>query len=200
MDFLGEKVKILRKKKKMTLQQLSEKTDLSTGYLSQFERGKTTIAVEYLQRIAQVFDVPVEHLLKDEMADSEVDAIVRGYDQQIIRIFNHNVYKSLSANPRDMDMLPKLVEMLPQMNHTTEHLEEYGHNGEEFLYMLEGILTLHIEDKIHHLYPGDSIHFKSNLKHNWENETDRVVKFIAVHSPCDLDIDTLENVYDKKHY
>lgn len=200
MDFLGEKVKVLRKKKGMTLQQLSELTDLSTGYLSQFERGKTTIAVEYLKRIAEVFEVPLEHLLKEEMVQTDTESIVRSYDQQIIRIFNHNVYKSLSSNPSGMDMLPKLVEMLPQMQKSTEHMEEYGHNGEEFLYILEGILTLHIEDKTMYLYPHDSIHFKSDLLHNWENETNHIVKFIAVHSPCDLDLDTLESIYDKKHY
>ncbi|MEG0367426.1 MAG: cupin domain-containing protein, partial [Coprobacillus sp.] len=110
------------------------------------------------------------------------------------------VYKSLSHNPRDMDMLPKIIEMLPQMNRSQESIEEYGHNGEEFVYVLDGILTLHLDGKTYHMYPGDSIHYKSNINHNWENETDRIVKFIAVHTPCDMDLDTLEQIYDEDHY
>ncbi|MEG0283231.1 MAG: XRE family transcriptional regulator [Erysipelotrichales bacterium] len=200
MDFLGEKVKILRKKKNLTLQQLSEMTNLSTGYLSQFERGKTTIAIEYLQRIAKAFNVPLEHLIKEELDQSSVDPIVRSYAQETIQIFNHNVYKSLSSNPREMDMLPKIIEMLPQMNRSSESMEEYGHNGEEFVYVLEGILTMHLDNKKYHMYPGDSIHYKSDINHNWENETDRIVKFIAVHTPCDMDLDTLEQIYDEDHY
>lgn len=193
MESLGVKVKALRKKKNMTLSELSEITNLSTGYLSQFERGKTTIAIEYLQKIAEAFDVPVEHLLKQEMVND--DPIVRSYQQETIRIFNNNVYKSLSKAPRDMDMMPKLVEILPQLHRSQEPMENYGHVGEEFLYVIEGILTLHLDKEVHHLYPGDAIHFKSDLAHNWENETDRVVRFVAVHCPCDLDLDTLERLY-----
>lgn len=195
MESLGVKVKALRKKKKMTLSELSVITNLSTGYLSQFERGKTTIAIEYLQKIANAFDVPIEHLLKQEMVFD--DPVVRSYNQETIRIFNNNVYKSLSKAPKGMDMMPKIVEVLPQMQRSDEPMENYSHIGEEFLYVLDGILTLHMEKETYHLYPGDAVHFASDTPHNWENETDRVVRFVAVHCPCDLDLDTLERLYHK---
>lgn len=56
---IGEKVKNLRNEQGMTLKQLSEATGLSTGFLSQFERGITTIAVEHLSSIADLFKVRI---------------------------------------------------------------------------------------------------------------------------------------------
>ena len=64
---IGEKVKNLRNEQGMTLKQLSEATGLSTGFLSQFERGITTIAVEHLSSIADLFKVRINYFLKKNL-------------------------------------------------------------------------------------------------------------------------------------
>ena len=51
---IGGKVQSRRKEQNITLKELSERTGLSTGFLSQFERGMTTIAIDSLQNIAKV--------------------------------------------------------------------------------------------------------------------------------------------------
>lgn len=43
------------------------------------------------------------------------------------------------------------------------------HLGEEFCYVLSGTLRYHFETEMYDLSVGDSIHFKSTLKHRWEN-------------------------------
>ncbi|MDN6615831.1 MAG: helix-turn-helix domain-containing protein, partial [Enterococcus sp.] len=63
---IGEKVKNLRNERGMTLKQLSEATGLSTGFLSQFERGITTIAVEHLATIAALFKVKINYFFEEE--------------------------------------------------------------------------------------------------------------------------------------
>lgn len=78
-------------------------------------------------------------------------------------------------------MLPKLVEILPQKE--VEESLPYPHEGEEFVYVLEGILTLQIEDDVCDLYPGDCAHYKSTRTHNWSNQTNKVVKFITINTP-----------------
>ena len=60
---IGGKVKELRRTQNLTLRDLSDKTGLSIGFLSQFERGLTTIAVDSLQEIAKALDVPLSTLL-----------------------------------------------------------------------------------------------------------------------------------------
>ena len=54
---IGEKIKALRTSQNLTLKQLSEKTNLSTGFLSQMERGMSSIAIDTLEKIAGVLGV-----------------------------------------------------------------------------------------------------------------------------------------------
>ncbi len=177
---IGEKVKALRTERGLTLKQLSEATGLSTGFLSQFERGITTIAVEHLSTIADIFEVKINYFFDDEQ---EVEPIIRGYDQPVLRILNNMIYKQLSPVPEDKEMAPKLIEIMP--HEVREFPDSYPHHGEEFVYILEGILTLNLDGKSYQLYPGDSAHYFSTLNHNWDNQTNRVVKFIVVHYPSD---------------
>lgn len=78
-------------------------------------------------------------------------------------------------------MAPKYVELLPA--ETKEAPASYGHPGEEFIFVLEGTLTLYLEDTIYKLYPGDAVHYLSTREHNWGNNSDSIVKFIVVHFP-----------------
>lgn len=57
---IGGKVQSRRKEQNITLKELSERTGLSTGFLSQFERGMTTIAIDSLQNIAKVLDMDMD--------------------------------------------------------------------------------------------------------------------------------------------
>ena len=57
---IGSRVQSRRKEQKITLKELSERTGLSTGFLSQFERGMTTIAIDSLQNIAKVLDMDMD--------------------------------------------------------------------------------------------------------------------------------------------
>ena len=59
---IGAKVKILRIGKEMTIKQLSEACGLSLGFLSQFERGISSIAIDSLETIANVLGVPLSEL------------------------------------------------------------------------------------------------------------------------------------------
>ncbi|MBV4428437.1 helix-turn-helix domain-containing protein [Clostridium tyrobutyricum] len=177
---IGEKVKELRNKRGLTLKDMSEKTGLSTGFLSQFERGITTIAVEHLYNISRVLNVKINYFFDDE----EKELVIRSYEQSSIHQLNKTIYKSLSRYPENKMISPELVELLPKEDH--QYPEVYAHNGEEFVYVLEGILTLIIDDKILKMYPGDSAHYLSTQKHNWDNRTNKVVKFITVHYPKNI--------------
>ena len=78
-------------------------------------------------------------------------------------------------------LVPRLIEILPQKQE--EEIVSYQHEGEEFVYVLEGILTVYINGKRHEVYPGDSVHMDSTIAHNWANYTNKKVKLIAVNTP-----------------
>lgn len=182
MESIGESVKKLRKDRGYTLKDISKQANLSIGYLSQFERGITTIAVDQLAKIAGILGVSINYFFDTTATREEV--VTRSYDQTILRIINQNIYKSLSTSPEDKGMMPKLVEMLPSAN--SELVTAAPHEGEEFIYVLEGILTLIIDGTEQQLYPGDSAHYASSRPHNWGNYSNKMVKFIAVHTPSDF--------------
>ena len=62
---LGTNIREYRKKQKLTMKELAERTGLSIGYISQVERGETEPSLSSLRKIAGEFDVPVYVLLDD---------------------------------------------------------------------------------------------------------------------------------------
>lgn len=183
MDILGKKIKKLRLQQGLTLKQLSEKTELSVGFLSQLERGLSTIAIDSLIKISNIFNKNISFFFqKSSYIKQANNIIVRGYEQPSeIVIDNRFIFKTLSSNLKNKTMLPRLVQIQPMKN--KENIKTYGHSGEEFIYILEGILTLNLEKENIYLYPGDTAHYNSKILHNWSNETNNIVKFLAVSLP-----------------
>lgn len=183
MDILGKKIKKLRLQQGLTLKQLSEKTELSVGFLSQLERGLSTIAIDSLIKISNIFNKDISFFFqKSSYIKQANNIIVRGYEQPSeIVIDNRFIFKTLSSNLKNKTMLPRLVQIQPMKN--KENIKTYGHSGEEFIYILEGILTLNLEKENIYLYPGDTAHYNSKILHNWSNETNNIVKFLAVSLP-----------------
>ncbi|WP_026895339.1 helix-turn-helix domain-containing protein [Clostridiisalibacter paucivorans] len=183
---IGSKIKKIRKSNGMTLKELSEKTNLSVGFLSQLERGLTTIAIDSLQLIAEALRVELSYFIAQP--ESKKRPVLKSFEQKIYKVMNCNfINYHLSNNLEDMDLLPRLIDILPM--DVEEEVKEYSHNGEEFVYVLEGILTLILEGKEYRLYPGDSAHYSSHSTHNWANYTNRTVKIVVVSTPNNFKVD-----------
>lgn len=177
---IGKKIKELRTDKGLTLRELGERTNLSTGFLSQLERGLTTIAVDSLENIANALDVNLSFFFNTPRKKDKF--ILRNHEKEIFNLKESGFVDYLLSNDlSDKKLLPRMIEVLP--GHLEDDVEIYSHHGEEFIYILEGILTLYIEDQSYDLYPGDSAHINSNLGHNWGNQTSKIVKLLAVHTP-----------------
>jgi len=177
---IGRKIKDLRNEQGLTLRTLGDKTGYSIGFLSQLERGLTTIAVDSLQTIADVLGVELSSFFTEPRG--KADYVLRSYNKEVFsRNQNKFVDYPLSTDLTDKIMLPRQVELFPRIEE--EVIENYVHEGEEFVYVLEGILSVYLNDVRHDLYPGDSLHIQSSVPHNWQNHTQHVVKIIAVHTP-----------------
>lgn len=179
---IGLKIKELRNQKKFTLKYLSEQTNLSTGFLSQLERGMTSVAIDSLAKIAKVLEVDVLDFF-DVTSDSGTTSIVRSYERKYTSINPEIIQYNLNKNALAYDMLPRIQEVMPHKDENQENIELYSHEGEEFIYVLEGILTLNVDNIQTDLYPGDSAHIKSMSSHNWKNNTSKVVKILTVNTP-----------------
>lgn len=177
---LGQKIKEIRKSKGMTLKDLSEKTELSISFLSLVERGLASIAIASLQSIAKELGVDLAYFFR--MNNHDEKRIFRSYELKPINSeTSNNIYFSMAGNFEDQKMDPMFVILFPGQMRSDINL--ISHSGEEFCYVVEGILTYIIEDREYELYPGDSLHLPSHIPHNWGNFTNRLVKVVLVVYP-----------------
>ncbi|UZT81923.1 helix-turn-helix domain-containing protein [Caproicibacterium sp. BJN0003] len=184
---IGAKVKALRKKQEMTLKQLSEKTELSVGFLSQLERGISNIAIDSLNKIANALGVNISTFFQEPKI-SHSDPIIHSYDLPCRQISLNILQYILSNNVESFNILPRLYVLMPSDDNddSTVNLELYGHIGEEFIFVLEGVVTVFVGDNVYSLYPGDGIQIHSKDPHNWTNRTNRIAKILTINYPNPL--------------
>ncbi len=177
---IGSKINRLRTDKKLTLKELSQLTGLSVGFLSQLERGLTTVAIDSLDNISKALGVDINYFFT--LAKEQDNFIKKSYEREVIFMDKDNFIQfHLSNNLLDKALLPRLIEVFPKKNNET--VLTYSHEGEEFVYILEGILTYYYDGQKYELYPGDSVHIRSSVPHNWENNTNKTVRLLEVSTP-----------------
>ena len=182
---IGAKVKQRRTETKMTLKQLGEQSGLTVGFLSQFERGLSSIALVSLVKISRVLEVPLSDLFEEHVRPASSDPVMHGIDLRYDSVSPQIFQSSLRAPGQEFQMLPRLFTLLPLSGEETAP-EMYSHDGEEFVYVLEGVVTFFLEGKEYTLYAGDSIHIQSKKEHNWMNRTSRIAKILTVNMPNPL--------------
>jgi transcriptional regulator with XRE-family HTH domain len=184
---LGDQIKHLRKQHNMTLKDLSEQSGLSTGFLSQLERGRTTISVDSLQQVAKAFGVEVGNFFKREAAVSaqdKRDTIIRSYDLTVsFTESDRYIHQYLTRNAEAHHLFPEILLLMPEDAPDEGADNAFRHKGEEFVYVLEGMLTLNYGRGTHKLYPGDSFLFESWVPHRWHNSTNQITKILVVRHP-----------------
>ena len=177
---IGSQIKELRRRRGLTLREVAQKTGLSTGFLSQLERDLTDIAVDSLRKIAVALDVEPSLFFSSPPLGKK--RLLRSYDRQTAHIEpGRFIHYHLTNQSEPKAMLPRLVELLPL--NKEESILPYSHDGEEFIYVLEGVLTLVLDGERQELCPGDSAHDPSSLPHNWGNLTNKCVRFLVVSHP-----------------
>ncbi|WNS75169.1 cupin domain-containing protein [Bacillus sp. DTU_2020_1000418_1_SI_GHA_SEK_038] len=174
---LGSKIKELRKDKRLTLKQIAEKTNLSISFLSQLEHGKTSATLESLKKISESLDVYPSYFFSKPETKSNSN-IVRNIMNENDLQENKFIYRDLSGRMERPLFYPNLIILNPGDNSG----KNFSHQGQEFLYILEGILTVLIDDNEYVLKPYDCIFIDSARPHYWLNKTEKSVKFLCISS------------------
>ncbi|WP_027415124.1 helix-turn-helix domain-containing protein [Aneurinibacillus terranovensis] len=175
---VGKRLKELRKEKKMTLKQVAEKTNLSISFISQVERSQSSVTLTSLNKIAMALGVSINDFFPANYTPKA--SILRKEEQKEFKFENSNfIFTSLSGNIENPVFEPLLATLLPGEKKATP----YSHEGQEFGYVLQGTLTILLENEKYDLHAGDSIHINSSVPHNWINMTQKPVQVLWVNSP-----------------
>ncbi|MEN6464056.1 MAG: XRE family transcriptional regulator [Syntrophaceae bacterium] len=169
---IGTAVKALRAKNHLTLDDLAAKTGLSKALLAEIEDGETIPPVATLLKLANALNVGMAAFFETGTGVEAVSVTRKGERARIKRRPHHHegevdyVYESLETKKPGKHMEPFLVEFMPM---ETADMVFTSHEGEEFLYLLEGKLEFRSDERVEVLQPGDSIYFESERNHSFRS-------------------------------
>ena len=172
---LGVSIKDLRLMKRMTLSDVSKKSGLSISFLSQVERSKSSVTMTSLKKISEALGVNVSHFFQATATHSA--SITRKEDRKELN------YRDMSfsfANLGGDFQNPIFEPIIATLLSGETQKKPYSHKGQEFLYVLEGTLTVILNNEEQLLYPGDSLHIESTNPHTWFNASEEPVKLLIV--------------------
>jgi transcriptional regulator with XRE-family HTH domain len=165
---LGQKIRTLRERKGLSLQELADKTHFSKPLLSQVENDVVAPPVATLLRIAKAMDVNIGYFFQDQEPGAKAVIVRKNERKQIFRRIHQDpskvgyYFESLAYPKADKHMEPLHVKFEVVKR---EELDFLAHNGEEFVFVLEGQLEFNYEDEVFGLDPGDSLYFDSGYPH-----------------------------------
>lgn len=164
---IGEKIRSLRLKREMLIEDVSKKSGLPASTIAGIEDHSISPPLGTIIVLAKAFQVPVGDIFGDS-ADAPF-CIVRSGDQNTVSRFSSTAgkpgaysYKSLGHQKQNRHMEPFLVTLTPA---DASPVEPNRHEGEEILFVLEGQVEVRLAGHTDILNPGDSIYYDANLPH-----------------------------------
>lgn len=164
---IGEKIKRFREDNALTLKDISERTGLSTAVLSQIENHLISPPLGTLIRLTKALNLRPGHFF-DQHPDRAF-TIVRKLERRPASRFASKrgiqygySYESLGHDLKDRHMEPFLVTLEPT---TLRSPKPASHDGEEFLFVLEGEMEVTLGEFSDVLQPGDAIYYDSTIPH-----------------------------------
>lgn len=171
---IGKKIKNLRNIKKLTQEELAERTDLSKGYISQIESQYASPSMETFLNILEVlgtspsdfFKEPKpEKVLYKKATQTTYDEYDKGY------ILNWPVSQS-----NEFEMEPLILTLRANASYKNFEPSE----SDTFIYCLKGEVVLMLGDQKYYATSGDALYFKANQIHRLVNQTSDEVQVMIV--------------------
>ena len=183
---VGNKIRNLRKQKKMNAKELAQDAGISYGMLSLLESGSTQGSVETLRKIAKVLDITLAYLFTNENSINEIitdeSMIIVRKDKRKKISFPDPLYTCELLVPNLQGDIEFLLVHLEAQRITNDILP-HTKGGEECNYVLKGEIVITLQDNEYVLAEGDCIRFNPEIPHKIENKTDKQASYLSVITP-----------------
>jgi transcriptional regulator with XRE-family HTH domain len=180
---IGGKIKDLRERNFYTLHDLAAKTGISKSVLNEIEKDEVMPPVATLLKLAKALNVGMAYFFKDEAPAEQISVTRAGERLSVKRRPHHRdgevdyIYESLEARMPGKHMEPLLVDFVPM---ETAEMVFTSHEGEEFLFLLDGKLEFRTNERVETLAAGDALYFDSSLNHSFRSLTDVPARAVVV--------------------
>jgi transcriptional regulator with XRE-family HTH domain len=193
-QLFGTHVRNLRKMANLTLSGLSSASGMSISALSKIENGQISPTFVNMMRLAEGLKMHIADLVTFDLQPQIPSArfsITRRSEQSFTET-DHYGFAALCGSLQSKRMKPIVTRVRPE--NLNNPIEKFAHDGEEFLYVLKGVILIRTEYyKPILLEEGDSMYFDSTMPHCYvsgtEQEAEAFVMWLPESSQSDDDVD-----------
>jgi transcriptional regulator with XRE-family HTH domain len=165
VEEIGKRIESLRKEKGLSLDELSKLTGFDVELLSNIEEDKVQPQLGTLIKLSKALDSAFGRLVSG--VGNKLFSITRKDERKaVLRSTSHEgkkqiyTYKSLAPEVKGRHMEAMIVQLEENPDQ-----EPSVHEGEEFIYVLDGVVSLKIGEDAFALEPGDSVYYLSTTPH-----------------------------------
>jgi transcriptional regulator with XRE-family HTH domain len=181
---IGSKITTLRESLQLSREELAERCDCSVAVIAGLEGGAIAPSLAPLIKITRALGVRLGTLLDD---DTHVGPVVTRKDaaEEVARLKSLETssdggvldFFSLAEGKTSRHMEPFMIAVNPTDagSHSLS-----SHEGEEFVYVLNGEIEIEYGKDLHVLRPGDSIYYDSIVPHQLRAHGDVPARILAV--------------------
>ena len=183
-QIVGEKIKSIRETKQISVSELAERTGLAEEQINRIENNVDIPSLAPLIKIARALGVRLGTFLDDQ---DEVGAVICrkeelnnstiSFSNNAMNARTHMQYHSLSNSKADRHMEPFIID-IEATDETNYELS--SHEGEEFIFVMEGAVEIAYGKKTHVIEAGDSIYYDSIVPHHVHGYQGQAAKILAV--------------------
>ena len=180
---IGMKVEQIRESRKISRQELAERSELKRELIDRIESGELIPSLSPLIKIARVLGVRLGTFLDD--LENIGPVVTRADDQRKVVRFSDKSqaensaldFFSLAADKTGRHMEPFLIDIHPSAE---QEIVLSAHEGEEFIFVLSGGVEISYGKETYRLEPGDSIYYDSIVSHNVHCSSGADARILAV--------------------
>ena len=178
---IGPRLRTLRGRLGLSLQQLAERSDVSPAAIHKVEQGTMVPTITTLLKLAAAFQVPVAHFI-DETDAPATPVSFTPKNQRRVRTSPDGdvVVGSISAESGPFELTASVTEMAAGAQSAGDDRRPAG---EALVHVQSGTLELTVGAQTYRLSAGDSLHFRSEENHSWRNPSARTTKVVWVSLP-----------------
>lgn len=175
----GRLLRRMRTRRGLTLREAAERCGLSVSFLSALERGVSGASVATLQRLTAAYGTTMLELFGGGTT-APAGRVVRAEERTVLDLAGGHVrIEQLARGASQLE--PQLFVL--SSGATSDGA--YAHEGEEFIYLLSGAVTVWVGDSECHRLEreGDALSFPSTMPHRWRNDAAGESRLLWINTP-----------------
>jgi transcriptional regulator with XRE-family HTH domain len=173
---LGDRVRMLREARTLSLRTLASRAGFSPSFISQVENGQASPSIASLERIAGALGVTLAQFFRHSEADEPI--VVRASQRpDLVSAWSRAEIELLGPSRTGGLLEPMMLTLEPGGRSGSQ---PYAHAGEEFAIVFEGEVSLTLGEAVHQLARGDAVTFPAAMPHQWVNHGAEPARIVVV--------------------